>query len=434
MKRQKPLLVILAMTAGLLALTFRLQQPYARFAAEHLREQLDTVADEKVPILLRQAAELGEPGIPVLAEGLGSRRESVARASKQILQEQIEIWSRLPGDEASRRLAILAEALAQRIDHFGPTAKADASELAVRIVTWPIDSAAVDRVRVIDCCETVFRTAAQPRVARARSRVIPGPADGSGGRFGLGEKTREAERLVTDTNGLAGGGLPIDMLPGGETPVEETETPIVASVAPPSPGILPRLPRVQPLNPQQLPERLPAISEEIRSMPGRSNALGRRPLSGAWPIERQSQTESADPGLGEPVDAETASAETIVLMKQLRAGDAQAAAAAQTELIRRGFTSVHIELARRLFDPDPRLRRDLVRMLPSLQEIDAVPWLLQLCRDADSDVRLLAITLLATSGAPGLVEQVERLARADPDPRIRRQAERLAKQRGGSMR
>ncbi len=116
-------------------------------------------------------------------------------------------------------------------------------------------------------------------------------------------------------------------------------------------------------------------------------------------------------------------------MKQLRSGDARAAADARAELDRRGFTSMHFELAHRLFDPDPRVRKDLVRMLPSLQDIDAVPWLLSLCRDADSDVRLLAITLLATSGAPGLVEQVEQLARADSDPRIRRQAERLAKQR-----
>ncbi|MEE8451612.1 MAG: HEAT repeat domain-containing protein [Thermoguttaceae bacterium] len=434
MKRLKPQLVVLTMTVGLVALVFGLQRPYARYAAEHLRQQLDTVADENVPILLGQAADLGEPGIPVLVAGLGSQRESVARAAKRILREQLDTWSRLPGEAASRRLAILAEALARRIDQFGPTAKADASELAVRIVTWPIDSDAVDRVRVIDCCETVFRTVALPQGARAENPAIAGQGDGSGGRFVLGEETPEAERLVISAKSLPGGGLPIDMLPGGEAPVEETETPHVASTAPPSPEILPRLPRVEPLNPQQLPERLPPVPEDIRSMPGQPHAMDRHSQSEVSPIERLSRTDSADPRLGERLDTETRAAETIVLMKRLRTGEMQAAANAEAELIRRGFTSMHLELARRLFDPDPRVRKDLVHVLPSLQNVDAVPWLLSLCRDADSDVRLLAITLLMTSGAPGLVEQVEQLARADTDPRIRQQAERLSQQRRGSMR
>jgi HEAT repeat protein len=60
--------------------------------------------------------------------------------------------------------------------------------------------------------------------------------------------------------------------------------------------------------------------------------------------------------------------------------------------------------------------------------VDAVPWLLWLSRDADPDVRLTAITLLATTGDPAMVDQIEQAARQDRDPRIRRQAQRIGSQ------
>ncbi len=57
--------------------------------------------------------------------------------------------------------------------------------------------------------------------------------------------------------------------------------------------------------------------------------------------------------------------------------------------------------------------------------IDAAPWLLRLARDRDAEVRLTAITLLATTGDRALLEEVRRIAQADSDPRIRDQLERL---------
>jgi HEAT repeat protein len=86
-------------------------------------------------------------------------------------------------------------------------------------------------------------------------------------------------------------------------------------------------------------------------------------------------------------------------------------------------------LARKLFDPNPEVRKALARALPRLQSVDAGPWLLRLSRDEDAEVRLAAITLMATTGDPSLLGQVEAAARQDPDPRIQEQAERIAQQR-----
>jgi hypothetical protein len=123
----------------------------------------------------------------------------------------------------------------------------------------------------------------------------------------------------------------------------------------------------------------------------------------------------------------------VQLMRWLHAADDATVSRVQLELRRRGSTEVQIELARELFDPDPAVRKDLARRLPELQTVNAGSWLLWLCRDDNAEVRLLAVSLLATAGDPSLLTQVERIARNDSDPRIQDQALRIAQQRSGGI-
>jgi HEAT repeat protein len=78
-----------------------------------------------------------------------------------------------------------------------------------------------------------------------------------------------------------------------------------------------------------------------------------------------------------------------------------------------------------VLDPDPQVRRRLARLLPEVPGLDAVPWLVLLTRDEDAEVRLTALTLLATTGDPTLLDEVGELVRGDADPRVQRLAERL---------
>lgn len=100
---------------------------------------------------------------------------------------------------------------------------------------------------------------------------------------------------------------------------------------------------------------------------------------------------------------------------------------------------MELELARQLVDPDPVVRKQLAQAVPRLQSIDAAPWLMWLCHDSDADVRMAAITLLATTGDTALLERVEAIARQDSDPRIHDLAEQIARQqsmaanRGGTL-
>jgi hypothetical protein len=100
-------------------------------------------------------------------------------------------------------------------------------------------------------------------------------------------------------------------------------------------------------------------------------------------------------------------------------------AAAAAELHDRGLSGQHLELARDLTDPDPAVRRRLVDRLPDIPGLVARPWLLWLSHDDDADVRLAALTFLATSTDPRLLDYVRQLADRDQDPRIEALGTRL---------
>jgi HEAT repeat protein len=173
---------------------------------------------------------------------------------------------------------------------------------------------------------------------------------------------------------------------------------------------------------------LPAVPERAARRPGdpeRADLPPARPLAylDSAPVSARSGQAGTDP------KHESAGLETVELMRRLQSSEEGTVAQARAELVRRGFTETHLALARHLFDPDPAARRRLIRLLMRLPNVDAVPWLLQLSRDENADVRHSAISLLATTDDPALVEAIETIARKDPDPRVRRQAERLARQR-----
>ncbi len=428
MKGSKALLVTLAMAAGLLALVVGLRGQYARLAAEHWRRQLNTVPDDRAGILLRQVAELGEPGIPVLVEALGSERESVARAGKQALSEQLDRWQVLRAGASSPKLAVLADALAERVERFGPTARDDAAHLATRILLWPLDSRAVDRRRVIASCEEVFRA------TRVRGGVLL--EGGPGVRVPLPVERAEAvqhrprpaddpmelDRWLVDLSRFPGGGLPIKSFP-------QAATALVGDARAERPRRLVFPPVAQPLNTWGQRGRAPAAAQQRGRMPDSEAASDQPPQAAEANRGRAlSLTEREDARAGNP-SGKFWEMETVELMQWLDSEQEGRSSGARAELRRRGFTEVHLELARRLFDPDTEVRKRLARLLPGMQSVDAVPWLLWLSRDPDPEVRLVAIGLIATTGDAALLEQIEHAAREDPDSRIQQQAERIAGRR-----
>jgi hypothetical protein len=115
----------------------------------------------------------------------------------------------------------------------------------------------------------------------------------------------------------------------------------------------------------------------------------------------------------------------VEVMCQLHSSVAVQAEAAKAELQRRGYEAVHLQLARRLVDPDPEVRRRLAEALPQVAAVDVRPWLLWLTRDEEPQVRQAAITIIATSADPALRRRLRELAGEETDPDVLRVVRRV---------
>jgi hypothetical protein len=117
------------------------------------------------------------------------------------------------------------------------------------------------------------------------------------------------------------------------------------------------------------------------------------------------------------------------LMDRLHDADPAVAEAAVEILVQRGFSTVEIDVARRIASPSVTERQQLVEDLPRIPGIDARPWLFWLAVDERADVRWAAMTLLATTADPATRARVRELAARDRDRRIIALSERLTASR-----
>ncbi len=419
---RSPMLVLAAM-AMLAMLAWSLRGPFAGLAANRWRRQLDDAPAGRAEALASQMAQLGRPGIRALVDALGSKREVTATAARQALWAELERWEGLTAPAVTRNLAVLAEALAEGAEQFGPAARRDAADLATEVLRWLPDSHGPDRIEVIAHCDRVFDYAASNRAAASLAAVSAGrtPFEHEGAFDGAppdpGHPPLETPEMPSVVRSLPGGGLPMETLPlpglarepAGKRTAEGRRR--AAEPVPCSENGEPAPLMVTPGGPL-LPDGVRPLSA-TESLP-----LAPRPPELPAGI--------ADAAAGEPApDGEFDAMETDVLMRWVHAADATVAGRAEGALRRRGFTDVHLELARRLFDPAPDVRIELARTLPKLTSIDPVPWLLWLSRDPDARVRRTAIGLMATTADPALHARIRQMAREDSDPAVQRVARRL---------
>ena len=116
------------------------------------------------------------------------------------------------------------------------------------------------------------------------------------------------------------------------------------------------------------------------------------------------------------------------LLTRLRKANFYEAGIIRTVLSERGFAVPGFAVLRRLAAPEVanRLRLvDEVSVLPAATARQVLRWLLE---DESADVRLRALTVLATSNAPHLYEMARELAVRDEDPRVSELASRLLRQ------
>lgn len=349
----------------LLWLAYANFQP-TKLLAARIAAQLESTSESDVATPLRQLAEFGRDGLPHLVEALKDERPALAREARSVLSEELDRWQLLPQRESSQRLALLASELARGIESCSPTTRRLASDLATRILLWPVDATVVDQQQLIGDCERVLlavRGSESPTVVPlqvATNSVSPrNPSDLSPLDEGLS---------------LPGGGLPVEMQRAPPLPIEERAQP-----------------RVLPIEEPNLSPVIPPGEEPRPFVPLVTPRAER---------DRQAST-------------------TLDRIYQLVSHDADVRDDAEGALRQQGFGEAHLAVARRFADPRPEVRRELVAQLSRQTVVDARPWLLRLVVDEDRTVRLAAARVLITSSDPQTLRQLREREASEPDPDVR---------------
>ena len=134
------------------------------------------------------------------------------------------------------------------------------------------------------------------------------------------------------------------------------------------------------------------------------------------------------------VATQLADVDARALLEQWLARNGVDAIAIEQELARRGFGRLSKRLVEKYFSKNADERLRLVDDVLSDPSVGARPWLILFADDSDADVRLLAVTVMATSNDRALLEKAWQVAIRDRDPRIADLAPRLRDRQGGSQR
>ncbi len=372
MNRANIRVIIVLTTIALAALFFVLSEARTRIAAMCWHAQLAAVPDYRVEIVVRQIAQSGRSGIAILVAALNSDRECVAQAAKEELIAELARWPALPHGECDSRLTLLTQALAGEVDHFRPAARRAAMDLAARILRQPFGGS--DTNKLLAAGEKILRIGISTKFDPGRMQAADSlhaaglKIDGASADFHLPSHAlpESGGQTIADKTTLYGSqssGEDPSQTAAGQANQPRLLDRQAASRLPVSRGQLPQAARTA--DRLETPQ---AVSLSAGSDKQYQTSDRVRPL-----VYFDSQAADCRPVAA--LDALSA----VDLMRDLNSENDTRAAAAEAELKRRGFTAVHLEAARRMFDPDPAVRKRLVGQLPDLQGIDAVQWLLRLC-------------------------------------------------------
>ena len=299
-----------------------------------------------------------------------SSDSSLADAALAALLTEMSRWETLPPGESTENLTLLASALADEVPRYGIFGRQAAGELTQRMLRWPFQPEVEGGSALLADCQ---------RVLEVVGEAGPSP-----------------------TASL------LDMVSGSRSDGASRSSSISLKKSAPS-------------------GRRRAVRDRIDA-PGRSTPA---PLA---PVIAED--------VGRPIEEEAPSELTFVtplalldnraplnVMRDLHNPSAERRAAAHAELLRRNFSDLEIAVARRLTDADPSVRASLAGDLPQIAGVDPQPWLIWLCQDEDADVRLTALSIIATSSDAAMLRQAEQIARRDRDPRVLELAEQILERR-----
>ena len=396
----------------------------------------------QVRIAIRQMAALGLPAIDPLVELAASPHTTPALSAQQVIDNLLATWKIEVRHDSNRhkfskRLEVLIAALAVHVNKLGPAGKTWAEQLALEVLLQSEQASPRQTARMLADCQRVL-AAVPPRGPRLRNTTQaigrpepphPRPVYSPSDMTVLAMTNQGSDVPLKSIRPSRPAGVP----PTGKKPDNDSFRPVQSPALNPSDH--------SPWSPQwDTPPEVKKASEvkkrsgafcrngpdqPLRSVPGASQIRLLTPFSPPLGLHPVVDVPSPDAMAAMRRKYRLmASRELVILLANSRGY--------QAKMIRdvahnRGISDVELALAQRLAAPEATMRRELLEDLSSLPAVSARRWLHWLLEDSDAQVRLGALTRMATSGDPQLYELARNRAIQDSDPRVAALAARIVK-------
>ena len=387
--------------------------------ADQIAQRVAEAKDGKVKVPLRQLADLGKNAIEPLVVAATSERAAVAAVARQILDEKRAAWE---GANEASSTAMLATALATHIEEFGPAGKQWAERIALAMIDQADRLPAEHTPILLEHCSQVL-AAVPPRGPRLRTLAT---------RTKLAQPTTPAQLLAPEPK--------LESM----THRSESRLEVLPYVPPRVPAaIRNQLVRVAP---QGRETRTP-LAEPLH-WSGRSKGRSKGEFQRLSPApENTLAVATHQPqNLARPVKVNTGVVDipnpqdmakrtvalrelsSVALLRRLQKSSFYEAGIIRTILVERGYDDAELALRQQLTSPKVADRLQLVEEVSQLSASTASRVLRWLLEDKSGEVRLRALTALATTSSPDLNRLARGLAASDEDPRVAKLASRLLRQ------
>ncbi len=401
--------------------------------ANQIAQRVADAKDARVKVPLRQLADLGDLAIEPLVVAATSERAAVATIARQILNEKLAAWEWSPETSATATATdTLATALATHIEEFGPAGKQWAERLALTIIERTDRLPAEQTQNLLEHCNQVL-AAVPPRGPRLRTLTTRTEADAppAAPRFlplepSFDPLTHASEAALDRTPIMTREQMIQEQLPRRRREAEGV------SFRPLATGLKWASRQRGDVRSEVQGEVRNEIRNEIRN---ERIALPPAQISQTLEILSEPTASAGSKVVDVPAPREMAvraaalrQLSSQTLLQHLGKADFYETGIIRSLLLGRGFAEGELALRQQLVSSEvaDRLRLvDKVSQLPAAKARSILRWLLG---DKSGDVRLRALTALATTNSPDLSKLARELAANDEDPRVAKLASRLLRQ------
>ncbi len=429
----KRLLTLAATVAVISTLTWRALPEISRWnqrmLAHQIAQSIETNSQGGATEPLRRLASLGLPALDPLVVVASSQRTSVALSARQTINENFAAWQIRARTEDHFDFAApmieLATALSAHADQFDVSGNRWAASLAIRMTHLAETLSPQEAAKLLEACDRILvsNPAQGPRL-----RTFPSIAQ----RLSDPQSKSKVPDVPFDLLAVPSEGYRDLFSQKEQRQTVKLESQVSTLSSDPDAALTKSMPPLAASHPKVAPWS--ADWSDQPATPAPLAAVENRLAAPLLPEFHRPLEEAAEvvivPTPSEMVERQKTlrTLPTESLLAQLVEADRYEAGSIRIVLRERGFANSEFPLAHLMVSPRVEDRNRLIETLSHLPADNARRWLRWLLKDNEADIRLQALTALATTNDPKLFQLARELAVEDQDNRVSELASKIMRQ------